>query len=86
MIMILIFLGVLMNYCLQRPYHFQVSSLLFVPSHVVALSTLGVHTALVVDMGAVETVVIPVHEGVAVLHAWQAQPLAANAVERSGRF
>ncbi|XP_034254968.1 actin-related protein 10 [Thrips palmi] len=61
--------------------HFEVSSLLFVPSHVVALSTLGVNTALVVDMGAVETVVIPVHEGVAVLHAWQAQPLAANAVE-----
>ncbi|KAK3918757.1 Actin-related protein 10 [Frankliniella fusca] len=61
--------------------HFEVSSLLFVPSHVVALSTLGVNTALVVDMGATETVVIPVCEGVAVLHAWQAQPLAAKAVE-----
>ncbi|KAE8750900.1 hypothetical protein FOCC_FOCC002328 [Frankliniella occidentalis] len=62
--------------------HFEISSLLFVPSHVVALSTLGVNTALVVDMGATETIVIPVYEGVAVLHAWQAQPLAAKAVER----
>lgn len=60
----------------------QVSSLLFVPSHVVALSTLGVNTALVVDMGAAETIAIPVYEGVAVLHAWQAQPLASYAVER----
>ena len=56
--------------------------MLFVPSHVVALSTLGVNTALVVDMGAAETVVIPVYEGVAVLHAWQSEPLAAYAVER----
>lgn len=52
----------------------------------VALSTLGVNTALVVDMGATETVVMPVYEGVAVLHAWQAQPLAANAVERYVAF
>lgn len=62
--------------------HFEVSSLLFVPSHVVSLSTLGVNTALVVDMGATETVVIPVFENVAVLHAWQAQPLGSFAVKR----
>jgi len=60
----------------------QVASLLLVPSHVVSLRTLGVSTALVVDIGAAETVVIPVYEGVAVLHAWQAQPLGGCAVER----
>lgn len=63
--------------------HFEVSSILFVPSHLVSLCTLGVNTALILDVGYVEAVLIPVFEGVPVLHAWQAQPRAAQAVESS---
>ncbi|GLH12764.1 Actin-2, muscle-specific [Gryllus bimaculatus] len=41
--------------------HFEVSSVLFVPSHLVALCTLGVSTALVLDVGYQEAVLIPVN-------------------------
>ncbi|XP_071441346.1 actin-related protein 10 [Hetaerina americana] len=63
-------------------HHYEVLSLLFVPSHLVSLYTLGASTAVVVDMGYKETVVIPVYEGFTVLKAWQAQPLAGELVER----
>ncbi|KAL0276631.1 UNVERIFIED_CONTAM: hypothetical protein PYX00_004164 [Menopon gallinae] len=43
--------------------HLQIASLLMVPSHVVALYTLGVPTALVVDIGYQEATVIPVLRG-----------------------
>jgi actin-related protein len=59
-----------------------VASTLFVPSHLVALCTLGVKTALVIDVGYQEVQIIPVYEGVPVLCAWQAQPLAACAIEK----
>lgn len=62
-------------------HHYEVLSLFFVPSHLVSLYTLGVSTALVVDMGFKETVIIPVYEGVPILKAWQAQPLAGEIVE-----
>ncbi|KAL1138735.1 hypothetical protein AAG570_008797 [Ranatra chinensis] len=61
--------------------HFEVASILFVPSHLVALCTLGVKTALVIDVGYEEVQIIPVYEGVPILKAWQAQPLAAKAIE-----
>lgn len=62
--------------------HFEVSSVLFVPTHLVAISTLGLtkDTAVVVDLGFKETTVIPVYSGVQVLKCWEAQPLAAEAV------
>lgn len=60
--------------------HFEVSSVLFVPTHLVTLSTLAVDSALVVDLGYKEATVIPVFSGVQVLNAWQAQNLAAEAV------
>ncbi|XP_031638358.1 actin-related protein 10 [Contarinia nasturtii] len=60
--------------------HFDISSILFVTSHLVALSTLAIETGLVVDIGHKEATVIPVYSGVQVLFAWQAQPLAAEAV------
>lgn len=60
--------------------HFEISSILFVSSHLVALSTLAIDTALVVDIGNKEATVIPVFSGVQVLHAWQAQPLGGEAV------
>lgn len=61
-------------------YHFEVSSVLFLPTHLVAISTLAVETAVVVDLGFKESTVIPVFSGVQVLNAWQAQPLGAEAV------
>lgn len=61
-------------------YHFEVSSVLFLPAHLVALSTLAVNTAVVVDLGYKEATVIPVYSGIQVLNAWQAQPLGAEAV------
>lgn len=60
--------------------HFEISSILFVPSHLVTLSALAIETALVIDIGHKEAMIIPVYSGVQVLHAWQAQPLAAEAV------
>lgn len=60
--------------------HFEISSVLFVPSHLVILSTLAIDTALVVDIGFKEATIIPIYCGVQVLHAWQAQQLAAEAI------
>lgn len=60
--------------------HSEISSILFVSSHLVTLSTLAIDTAVVVDIGHKEAIVIPVYSGVQVLHAWQAQPLAAETV------
>jgi len=62
--------------------HFEVPSILFVPSHLVTLYTLGLNTALVIDMGYEETTLIPICEGTPMLHAWQAQPLAAKAIHK----
>lgn len=61
--------------------HFEVSSVMFVPSHLVSLATLGVGTGLIVDVGHQEALLIPVYEGVPVLRLWQAQPLAGAAIE-----
>uniref|UniRef100_A0A7G3A951 Putative actin-related protein 10 n=1 Tax=Lutzomyia longipalpis TaxID=7200 RepID=A0A7G3A951_LUTLO len=68
--------------CLARAFfrHFEVSLVFFVPTHLVILTTLAVSTALVIDLGFREAVVLPVYSGVQVLHAWQAQPLASEAV------
>ncbi|XP_035784460.1 actin-related protein 10-like [Anopheles albimanus] len=60
--------------------HLEVSSVLFIPMHLVVLATLAIDTALVVDMGYKETVVVPVFSGVQALYAWEAQPLAAESV------
>jgi len=62
--------------------HFEVCSLLLVPSHLVSLATLAVDTGLVVDVGHSETLLVPVYEGVPVLRTWQAQPLAGAAIQQ----
>lgn len=62
--------------------HYEVSAVLVVPAHLVSLSTLVVDTALVLDVGYTEAVAIPVCHGLPVLHAWQALPLASQAVHR----
>lgn len=61
-------------------FHFEVSSVLFLASHLVAISTLAIDTCLVVDIGYKETTIIPVYSGVQVLNCWEAQPLAAESV------
>ncbi|EFX72709.1 hypothetical protein DAPPUDRAFT_308104 [Daphnia pulex] len=61
--------------------HFEVPSVLFVPSHLVTLYTLGINTAFVIDIGHEETTMIPVCEGTPLIHAWQAQPLGAKAIQ-----
>ena len=61
-------------------FHFEVSSVLFLASHLVAISTLAISTCLVVDIGYKETTIIPVYSGVQVLNCWEAQPLAAESV------
>lgn len=60
--------------------HFEVSSVFFVPTHLVVLSTLAVDTALVVDLGYQEGTVMPVFSGIQVLHAFQAQPYGGEAI------
>lgn len=57
------------------------SSLCFVPSHCASLFTLGISTALVLDVGYKEAILIPVCEGVPVLRLWQTMPLAGEAVD-----
>jgi len=48
----------------------------------VSLYTLAVPTAMVVDLGHKEAVLIPVVENTPVLHAYQALALAGEAVEK----
>eukprot|EP00096_Caligus_rogercresseyi_P014589 TRINITY_DN7099_c0_g1_i1.p1 TRINITY_DN7099_c0_g1~~TRINITY_DN7099_c0_g1_i1.p1 ORF type:complete len:374 (-),score=113.44 TRINITY_DN7099_c0_g1_i1:40-1161(-) len=65
--------------------HFEVLSVLFAPSHLMPLFLLGVKSGLVLDVGYSEAQLIPVYEGVPVLKAWQALPLASEAVQKSLR-
>lgn len=51
------------------------------PSHCASLFTLGISTALVLDVGYKEAILIPVCEGIPVLRLWQAMPLAGEAVD-----
>lgn len=63
-------------------HHFEVPSILFVPSHLMAVYTLGISSALVIDVGYTETVVLPIFEKVPILSAWEAVPLGAQAIHR----
>ncbi|KAF6777043.1 hypothetical protein AHF37_03552 [Paragonimus kellicotti] len=60
--------------------HFEIPSALFAPAHLVTLFTLGLSTALVLDCGHTEAVVIPVSEGYTLLNSWQADQLGSQAV------
>lgn len=63
--------------------HFEVLSILYAPSPLLPLFTLGTTTGLMLDLGHSEATLIPVYEGVPILKAWQAQPLAGKAVQSS---
>jgi len=60
--------------------HYEVPSVLFAPSHLVALFTLGLPSGLVLDCGYNESLALPVYEGVPMLKAWEALPLAARSL------
>ncbi|XP_011863461.1 PREDICTED: actin-related protein 10-like [Vollenhovia emeryi] len=67
--------------------HFEVGSILFLPSHLATISTLAVDTALVLDVGYREATLIPIFEGIPVLKAWQALPLGGQTVhENLGKY
>ncbi|XP_014667142.1 PREDICTED: actin-related protein 10-like, partial [Priapulus caudatus] len=63
--------------------HYEVASVLFAPNHLMALFTLGVQTALVVDVGYTETFALPIYDGVPILGAWQTLPVAGQAIHGS---
>ncbi|XP_022669830.1 actin-related protein 10-like [Varroa jacobsoni] len=62
--------------------HFEVPAIVFVPSHLCALYTLRLNTALVVNVGFRETTVLPVFEGVCVLQALGDAPLGSYEIHR----
>ncbi|KAL4613143.1 actin-related protein 10 [Arapaima gigas] len=62
--------------------HFQVPSVLFAPSHLMSVLTLGINSALVMDCGYTETLVLPVYEGIPILSAWEALPLGGKAIHK----
>lgn len=64
-------------------HHFEVPSTLFAPAHLVALFTLGLSSALVLDCGYKEAVVLPVLEGYTLVNSWQAGPLGSRAVYKN---
>lgn len=60
--------------------HFEVLNVLFVPSHLMALTTLAVTNGVVVDMGYSETTVVPIFSGVQILQAFQDQNFGGRAL------
>uniref|UniRef100_A0A8C6SL79 Actin related protein 10 n=1 Tax=Neogobius melanostomus TaxID=47308 RepID=A0A8C6SL79_9GOBI len=62
---------------------FEVPSVLFAPSHLMAVMTLGINSALVMDCGQTETLVLPVYEHTPILPAWEALPLGGKAIHKT---
>ncbi|KAH9519475.1 Actin- protein 10 [Bulinus truncatus] len=60
--------------------HYEVASILFAPSHLVSLLTLGTSTGLVLDVGYQDSFVVPVYEGIPIMKGWQNIPLAGKAI------
>ncbi|XP_034175360.2 actin-related protein 10 [Osmia lignaria lignaria] len=60
--------------------HFEIGSLMLLPIHLATISTLGINTALVLDVGYKEATLIPIFVGVPVLKAWQALPLGSQII------
>ncbi|XP_034476396.1 actin-related protein 10 [Drosophila innubila] len=60
--------------------HFDVSSVLFVPTHLTALSTLAVPTGVVIDIGYTETTVLPVFSGIQIMSAFKDHNCGSRAI------
>uniref|UniRef100_A0A8C1M181 Actin related protein 10 n=1 Tax=Cyprinus carpio TaxID=7962 RepID=A0A8C1M181_CYPCA len=59
--------------------HFEVPSVLFAPSHLMSVMTLGIQSALVMDCGYTETLI---YEGIPILSAWEALPMGGKAIHK----
>uniref|UniRef100_A0A671MIS4 Actin-related protein 10-like n=1 Tax=Sinocyclocheilus anshuiensis TaxID=1608454 RepID=A0A671MIS4_9TELE len=59
--------------------HFEVPSVMFAPSHLMSVMTLGIQSALVMDCGYTETLI---YEGIPILSAWEALPMGGKAIHR----
>jgi len=66
--------------------HFEILSVLMAPSHLMPLFGLGLQHGLVLDVGHEEATLIPVYQGVPILKAWQALPLASKALHEAIRI
>lgn len=66
--------------------HFEVLSILYIPSHLAALFTLGVSTGLVLDCGYTEALVLPVYEGYTLLNTWNSAPLGSKNIQKVSRL
>ena len=60
--------------------HFDVLSVLFAPGHLFALFTVGVPSALVVDCGYSETLIVPIYEHTPILAAIESFQVAGKAL------
>ena len=60
----------------------QVPSVLFAPSHLMSIMSLGINSGLVMDCGYTETLVLPVYECIPILSAWEALPLGGKAIHK----
>ena len=62
--------------------HFEVVSVAFAPTHLLALFTLGIPSALVLDCGYSESLVVPIYEQTPILAAIQSLPIAGNSLHQ----
>lgn len=60
--------------------HYEVLSVLFAPAHLMATHTLGIGSALVVDIGYEEATVIPIYEGVVMVSSVEEHTVGAKAL------
>ncbi|CAH8487900.1 unnamed protein product [Heterobilharzia americana] len=65
--------------------HFEAPSVLFASSHLMALFTLGISAAVVLDCGYTDAQIIPVYEGYTLLNAWQAAQLGSKRIHENIR-
>ncbi|XP_033023636.1 actin-related protein 10 [Lacerta agilis] len=66
--------------------YFEVPSVLFAPGHLMSLLTLGINSAMVLDCGYTESMVLPIYEGIPVLNCWGALPLGGKAIHKELEF
>ncbi|CAH8445856.1 unnamed protein product [Schistosoma mattheei] len=65
--------------------HFEAPSVLFATSHLMALFTLGISSAVVLDCGYMDAQVLPVYEGYTLLNAWQSAQLGSKRIHENIR-
>ncbi|XP_063296597.1 actin-related protein 10 [Pelobates fuscus] len=62
--------------------YFEVPSVLFAPAHLMSLLTLGINSAMVLDCGYAESLVLPIYEGIPILSCWGALPLGGKSIHK----